>query len=174
MEKKMKTSILQRNFLWFLVLLMVPLNQPYAQTGGNFEITQSVIGNGGQNSAGGTFSLDGTIGQPLAGNAINNPPFAVTSGFWNFTPLAPTAAVVTVSGRVRNAKGRGIPRAIVVVQSASGTIRTTRTNPFGYYTFTDIEVGETYIFNVRSKEYTFAPQVVYILENLAGFDFTSL
>ena len=39
-----------------------------AQTGGAFTIEKSVIASGGaQNLAGGSFSLDGTIGQPLAG-----------------------------------------------------------------------------------------------------------
>jgi hypothetical protein len=56
-----------------------------AQSGGQFVITQSVVAGGGvQNSAGGAFSLDGTIGQAVAGNSIVGSPFAATSGFWNF------------------------------------------------------------------------------------------
>lgn len=62
----------------------------FGQTGGNFAIEKSVVaGGGGQNAAGGNFALDGTIGQSAAGNALNNAPFTVTSGFWNFSPLAP-------------------------------------------------------------------------------------
>lgn len=74
-------------FIWlFLWLCGVLAN---AQSGSTFEITQSVIaGGGGQNSAGGTFALDGTIGQAIAGGALDGSPFAVTSGFRNFTPLA--------------------------------------------------------------------------------------
>jgi hypothetical protein len=177
MEKKMKTSILQRNFLLFLVLLMLlmlPLNQPYAQTGGKFEITQSVISNGGQNSAGGTFSLDGTIGQSIAGNALNEYPFAVTSGFWNFTPFGPTAANVTVSGRVLTMGGRPISNALVTLTNHSGVNKTTRTNPFGYFSFTSVEVGETYILDAHSKSYTFAPEVVFVTEDISTLNFTAL
>jgi hypothetical protein len=59
------------------------------QTGGQFTITQSVVaGGGGQNSTGGAFSLDGTIGQAVAGNSIVGSPFAATSGFWNFASPA--------------------------------------------------------------------------------------
>ena len=54
-----------------------------AQTGGDFTITQSVIAaGGGQQSAGGTFSLDGTSGQSLAGTPVSNGNFSVASGFW--------------------------------------------------------------------------------------------
>lgn len=161
--------------LIFIVCLILFSANAFAQSGGSFEITQSVVAsNGGQFAVGGAFTLDGAIGQPAAGNALVGQPFAVTSGFWNFAPLAPTAAMVTVSGRVRNAEGTGIPMAIIIVQNLSGTFRSTRTNSFGYYTFTDLEVGQTYIFSVQNKESIFAPQVVHILDNLVNFDFISL
>jgi hypothetical protein len=54
-----------------------------AQTGGNYQITQSVIASGGgQNSTGGNFSLDGTIGQPIAGTVSTGSSFSVSGGFW--------------------------------------------------------------------------------------------
>lgn len=62
----------------------VASNPPYT-------LEQSVIAGGGQNSAGGTFALDGTIGQSAAGNALSGSPFAVTSGFWTFTSAVPEA-----------------------------------------------------------------------------------
>lgn len=162
------------NFLILSVFLILFSANTFGQSGGAFEITQSVTASGGgQNAAGGEFALDSTIGQSAAGNVLNGAPFAVTSGFWTFTQLSPTAASVRVSGRVRNSFGRGIPRAIVVMQNASGTVRATKTNQFGYYLFENIEVGETYIFDVRSKAYTFAPIVINIVENLTGIDFTS-
>ena len=69
-------------------------------SGGNFTLEQSVVaGGGGQSSTGGTFSLDGTIGQAAAGGALNGSPFAVTSGFWNFTPSAPIGFEADVSPR---------------------------------------------------------------------------
>jgi len=83
----MKTSIIKlaAAYLVLYLSILVP-----AQTGGNFTITESVIaGGGGQNGTGGAFSLDGTIGQSIAGGALNGSPFAVTSGFWNFSPTTP-------------------------------------------------------------------------------------
>ncbi|MDQ3132915.1 MAG: carboxypeptidase regulatory-like domain-containing protein [Acidobacteriota bacterium] len=95
----MKTSIVK--FVAAYLILFLSILVP-AQTGGNFTITESVIaGGGGQTSTGGTFSLDGTIGQPAAGGALEGSPFAVTSGFWNFAAAAPPAVTFEsdVAGR---------------------------------------------------------------------------
>jgi hypothetical protein len=59
-----------------------------AQTGGNFTITQSVIAGGGQNSAGGAFSVDGTVGQAVAGANLTGGMFSLAVGFWTFNPFA--------------------------------------------------------------------------------------
>jgi len=155
----------------FLALIFLNLTIQ-AQTGGGFTITQSVIAGGGQN-AGGTFSIAGTIGQPVAGSALTGSPFAVTSGFWNFAPLAPTAASVTISGRVLTAKGSGLMRAIVSISDGSGELRSVITASSGFYRFENVRAGETYIFEVRSKKYQFAPQVVSVIEEITELNFTA-
>ncbi len=86
--------------------------------------------------------------------------------------LGTTAATVSVSGRV-TARGRGISSAVVHLTSQSGEIQTVRTNRLGYYTFTELAAGETYIFNVFSKRYQFNPQVVNLTEDLAELDFSA-
>ncbi len=147
-----------------------------AQTGGNFAITQSVIASGGgQNSAGGTFAVDGTIGQSGAGGAIGNTPFAVTSGFWNFSPLAPTAANVSVSGRIMTPNGSGIRNVRVTLTAPDGQTRTALTGTFGYYRFEEVAVGETYIISIFSKRFTFSrpTQVVAVFEAVADINFIS-
>jgi hypothetical protein len=64
-------------------------------SGGGFTLEKSVIaGGGGQQSAGGNFSLDGTIGQAAAGITSTGSPFALASGFWNYSPSAPVAATI--------------------------------------------------------------------------------
>ena len=144
-------------------------------TGGNFTLDQSVIaGGGGQGSTGGTFSVDGTIGQSIAGTNSTNPPFGVRSGFWVDAPLAPTAASVAVSGRVLTDGGNGLTNARVVLTSASGVNRTVTTSSFGYFRFDDVAAGETYIFTVVSRRYQFAPQIVFVGNELTGLDFTAL
>jgi len=49
-----------------------------------------------------------------------------------------------------------------------------RTNSFGYYNFAEVTTGETYIFTVTHKRYEFAPQVIFVSEELADFNFISL
>ena len=146
------------------------------QTGGNFSITQSVVaGGGGQNSSGGIFSVDGTVGQSVAGDAVSNPPFAVTSGFWNFTPLAPTAANAAIGGRVRTADGNGIRGVSVRLTMPNGEIRTALTASFGYYSFTEIPVGQTYIISVSAKKFTFSQPIVVrtVFEEISDLDFVA-
>ncbi|MEJ7698635.1 MAG: hypothetical protein WKF71_03155 [Pyrinomonadaceae bacterium] len=55
----------------------------------------------------------------------------------------------------------------------NGEIQTARTNRSGHYTFKDMAVGETYVFNVYAKRYQFDAQVVTLTEDLAELDFTA-
>lgn len=89
--------------------------------------------------------------------------------------LAPTAANVSISGRVTTANGRGIRGARLTLTSPDGTRRTTITSTFGYYTFDDVEVGHTYVLGIASKRYTFTnPTRVFSLQDeLTGMDFTA-
>jgi hypothetical protein len=83
---------MKRILYFFSVIALVSasflLTRTFAQSGGNFTITQSVIAGGGQNSAGAAFSVDGTIGQAVAGNTPVGAPFSLASGFWTFNPFA--------------------------------------------------------------------------------------
>jgi hypothetical protein len=86
--------------------------------------------------------------------------------------LAPTAASVSVSGRVV-VDGRGLTNAVVSLTDQSGTTRTVRTNTFGYYRFTEIAAGQTYIASVISKRYQFAPQPVMVTDQITDLNFTA-
>ncbi len=66
---------------------------------------------------------------------------------------------------------RGIPQARVSLTDAGGAVRTTITNPFGYYQFTDVPVGAMYIIEAQSKRYTFTQKVVNITEDLTDLNF---
>lgn len=89
--------------------------------------------------------------------------------------LGPTAAKVTAGGRVITAAGRGISGVLVTIIEPDGNQRTTTTNPFGYYLFQHIEVGNTYIFTVSGKRYSFGQptQVRFITDSLTDIDFVS-
>ena len=76
----------ERKKLQIAILILVATSAPLlGQSGGGFDLTWSTVdGGGAMNSAGGTFSLSGTIGQPDA----QTPPvmfgggFELTGGFW--------------------------------------------------------------------------------------------
>ena len=52
-------------------------------SGGDFEIVSSTIDGGGGLSAGGEFSLHGSIGQPEAGQTpLSGGEFTLSGGFW--------------------------------------------------------------------------------------------
>ncbi len=104
---------------------------------------------------------------------FNPRPQGAASDIGAFEALAPTAASVSVSGRVLTSRGKGISNAVVHLTNQSGEIQTVRTNHFGYYTFKDIAVGERYTFNVFTKRYQFNPQVITLTEDLAELNFTA-
>ena len=89
--------------------------------------------------------------------------------------LAPTAATVTIGGRVVTSAGRrGIGRAVVTMTDSSGEIRTAISNQSGFYQFAEVPVGQTYIFSVRHKQYRFVPQVLSVTEEREDINFTAL
>ncbi len=73
--------------------------------------------------------------------------------------LAPTAATVSVSGRVTTASGRGILNVRLSLTDSSGQTRTATTTSFGYYHFDNVQAGETYILSAVGKRYTFSQPV---------------
>lgn len=86
---------------------------------------------------------------------------------------SPTAASVSISGRVVNPSGIGIGRASVTIVNSNGTLnKTAITNAFGYYRFEDIPVGETSIITVRHKRFSFTPQVLNVFESREDVNFT--
>ncbi|MFM9904075.1 MAG: reprolysin-like metallopeptidase [Pyrinomonadaceae bacterium] len=88
----------------------------------------------------------------------------------NFTISAPTAAAVTVSGRVLGPRGRGLANTTVTMTSQNGTARTVRTSAMGYFVFKDVETGGTYIFTVMNRRYQFSPRIAVVTDNLSDFD----
>lgn len=150
-----------------------------AQSGGIYEITQTVIASGGgQNSANGNLSLDGTIGQPLAGTNSTGGNYNLRGGFWAVDALAPTAAPAGVSGRVYTGTGRGIIRRVYIslTDTFTSITRSTQTNQFGYFRFEEVEVGHFYIIKAVSKNFVFTPDnyTFQLLEDRENVDFTGV
>lgn len=79
-----------------------------------------------------------------------------------FAPVGPSAANITVGGRVTTASGTGIPNTIVTLAGMTDSRRTALTNAFGYYQFTDVQAGQTVIVTVLSKRYHFSPPALAV------------
>jgi hypothetical protein len=105
------------------------------------------------------------------------PQLTITSGGQTATVnyslfvMAPTAASVSISGRVFGGNGRGLRNAYVILTDDQGASRTVQTSAFGYYRFEEVEVGRTYILTVQSKRYEFEPQVIFVTEELTELNF---
>jgi hypothetical protein len=69
--------------------------------------------------------------------------------------VGPTAAGVSLSGRVVTPEGSGVPFARLRLTDASGSVRMITSNPFGYYQFGDVPAGATYVLSVEAKGYRF-------------------
>lgn len=86
---------------------------------------------------------------------------------------APTAATVTIGGRVTNAFGKAIARARVSLTDANGDTRRATTDRFGFYRFYKVAVGETYILNATAGRYEFAPLVLSVTEATDELNFSA-
>ena len=132
-----------------------------------------VIAGGGQQTTGGTFSLDGTIGQAIAGNASSGSQFALSPGFWNLNALAPTAAGTSISGRVKTESGKGIRNVTLILTNATGESFYAQSGVFGGYRFEDLPTGQSYVLTVSARRFSFVQNTRFImlLEELTNVDF---
>lgn len=141
-------------------------------SGGSYTFLQTVIGAGGGVSQGPGYLIEGTIGQPVAGDGLTGGSYTFQSGFWNLI-AAPTAAGVSVSGRVTTPDGRGLRNAVVRLTDSHNVTRTVMTGSSGYYTFDSVGAGESYVIGVSSKIYRFSPRLVQVFDSLTGVDFVA-
>ena len=148
-------------------------NPVASQSGGPYAITQSVIANGGGSSDGGSYSITGTTAQNIAGVQSSNSSIEIRGGFWQFF-LTPTAASVSVMGRVVDSAGRPISGVSVSIEGAVGIPRSTRTTTFGYFTFNDIEVGRTYLLSASHRRYSFVPTAIVLTDTVADIEIVAL
>ncbi len=122
------------------------------------------------------FESGAWIDRTASGNPFPN---LCTVGITSLSPfaivqVAPTAANVSVGGVISDASGFPIPQARISMTDSNGITRTARTNSFGYYRFESVRVGETYVFNVFSKEHQFQAQIISVADEIADLNFTSL
>ena len=172
-SKRLRVVLFSLTAMSVLVSAFVLARFPaLAQSGGSFVIEKSVIGGGGGQAAGGSFTLDGTIGQPFGGTTSSGGTFQVGSGFWGGGGAA--AASVSVSGRVTTPDGRGLRNAVVKLTDVQGT-RSTTTSSFGLYSFDNVQTGQQITVRVLSKLYRFSTAMVQVNStDLTDLNFTGV
>ncbi len=87
-----------------------------------------------------------------------------------FNIFAPTAANAGISGRVVTSTGRGISQAMITLVDSEGSVVAVRSNQFGYFSFEDIAVGQSYTIQTFAKGYSFAPQILNLDEDITGLN----
>ncbi len=111
----------------------------------------------------------------VAGRAWNgaNYDFAIAR-FQN--EIIPTASNGAIEGRVTTSNGIGIRNVIVTMTDMIGNARIARTSAFGYYSFDEVPVGQSYVISVASKRYAFAEpaRVIAMSGELTDVDFISI
>ena len=121
------------------------------------------------------------IGQTIRLTFLNTIPQAFTGpGQFEIDNIivesfAPTAAGAVAAGKVQTEHGYGIRGAIVSFVDSQGVTRSTRTNQFGHFRFTGVEVGNTYVFQVSHRRHRFVngTQVINLQNARKDITFTS-
>jgi hypothetical protein len=160
-----------------IIIMLALLTFAHSQTGGVYDLSHNTIsGGGGSQSSGGAFVLDGTVGQGIAGTSSTSSRFDVHGGFWIPGILAPTAATVSIEGRVTSEVPLRYGRVeIVLTDLATASVYTARPNAFGYFRFEQIEVAHFCLVEARSQLYTFTPPIreFQVVDSLTGIDFSA-
>ena len=106
----------------FSVLIAIVLNVAgylplAAQSGGSYQITNSVVAAGGGESKDVTnnrFDHESTVGEHAAGTLLRNPPYSQTAGLWaSHVGLTPTASSASISGRILTSDGAPLAGATI-------------------------------------------------------------
>lgn len=92
---------------------------------------------------------------------------------WTLAQAPPSAAEVSVSGRVTTADGHGIRNAVLTLTASNGNSMTARTGSFGYYRIDDVTTGENYVLTVSAKRYVFLEpsRIISVNESIGDADF---
>jgi hypothetical protein len=149
-----------------------------AQSGGSFQITNSVVASGGGESkdvVNNRFGHEGTVGEHAAGTLLQNPPYSQTAGFWasQVVAISPTASSASISGRILTSGGAPLGGATINLVGTHTAEAITDAN--GVYSFADLEVGGFYIITPARANYSFSPssRSLSLLVNTTAAVFTA-
>lgn len=153
----------------FLIVILNLFIQAAAQTGGQYSVTQSVIASGGGLSSDARYDVTGTVGQAVVGRTDAVLPYFVQTGFWSFS-FSPTAAGISIEGRVVSAFGSPLGMSTVVLSDVEGNTRIAITNPFGRFRFEGVEAGRGYFIIAKAKGLSSDPQFINPDHDVTGIE----
>ncbi|MBK8147175.1 MAG: carboxypeptidase regulatory-like domain-containing protein [Acidobacteria bacterium] len=111
------------------------------------------------------------------GGLTNGPGRAEVDGVSVQSPsIVPTAATVSIGGRITTADGLGIRNSEVLLTDSQGVTRRVQTGSFGSFRFDEVEVGNIYVIRVNARRFTFAQseRVLMVNENAVDIDFVAI
>ncbi|MBS1796260.1 MAG: carboxypeptidase regulatory-like domain-containing protein [Acidobacteria bacterium] len=111
-------------------------------------------------------------GTYLGGIDISLNAFLPMNVVWAGNFLAPSAAGVSVAGRVTDSFGAGVTGATVSLTDPDGRVLTRRTNNFGAFRFDEIPAGRAYVAGVAARGLRYEPRVVTPANDLDDLDFS--
>ncbi len=157
-------------------LLGITVNLPQGQTfngSGTKQVVRVTFNVAANAATGNTPITFGSTPQPQDLN--NSAGDSLTANYFtgNVNILGPTAAGVTISGRLLTSLGKGVANGMVVLTDNRGMTQSARANAFGNFRFDGVTAGETYVISVSSKGYKFTPQVVSVTDSLTGVNLTA-
>lgn len=126
------------------------------------------------NTVGATFSDPNLNPTSVRDLTITNPDGQSVTRTGIINILAPpTAANVSISGRVLTANGQGIARVTVALTDGAGQTRYATTNSFGFYQFDEVVSGAVYTLSVSSPKYQFSQptQVLNVVDSVTDQNF---
>lgn len=84
--------------------------------------------------------------------------------------LAPPPVPVGILGRVIRANGSAASNVTVALGLNGTTLATSRTNPFGYYSFDNVMTGAEYTVSIKARGSAFPQQHVFVADEVTGLD----
>jgi len=110
----------------------------------------------------------------------NAPNYFTNKGLWELDAVSanaipPSAASVTLSGRVTDSSGKGMGHVRMRIMDMDGDVQTVLTNKFGDYQFTNVEAGQTYALDATQKGVKFInnPRILILSDDLNGENFAA-
>ncbi len=98
----------------------------------------------------------GTGSARIMVEAVGNIFFDISDTGFNI--LGPTTA--SVGGRTLDHLNRKIKGAVITLRLPDGTERSTVTDSNGFYTFNDVQLGESYVIRASHRQYRFEPESI--------------